>query len=741
MRVISSCLVATLAVAGLSTPAAAADADPVRLDVGLTGLADSAAVVAALGADVLDSDPVPGLDAITVDVPADRSAAVRAALAARTDVRYAEVGGLVLPYADPYDKANLTRLNWMSIPGAREVTTGSDDIVVAVVDSGVTPNADLGADRLTAGYDFVDGDADPADGGSHGTLLANLIAAPANGVGFTGICPRCRIMPVRVLRNPASGTATGSTANLAAGIVWAADHGAQIINLSLGTVADSPLLRDAIQHAVRKNAFVVGASGNDPGSARHYPAAIDEVLAVGVVGGQARNSPTDRWIDVRAFNGIAAMDPLGRPIVSGQSSAAAAATSGIAALVLAANPTFSPSEIRHAITDSATLLSKTQYSFDPRVVDALGAVTGVDRSDQEPPRFVSLGVDGGRLVGKTGLLISPTISDNVAVARVEFLLDGKVVQATEAADTPTPAYVRVSPPLDFVGEVEFAVRAYDHSGNVATEQATLRFDGRAPRGSIVSPAPGTLTRGPVDVVFSSPDKDLDYVHLDGAPMTQVPGTDLWKARMTLTRSSDVIVFAADEAWNNSEWRVPVVVDNAGPTASAVSPAANTRVRGTFTSTLSGAGDPSGIAKAELWANDRFVWQDTVAPYSLKVNTGSFSGNVKLIWRLTDKLGNTRYYTRTVVADNKAPTVSITKAPKNKAKVSGTVKVYVKASDASGIARVELIVNGKVVAKDTKTAYVLSIDSKTQPKTMKVTVRAYDKLGNVKYTSERTWYRR
>nr|BFE77366.1 hypothetical protein GCM10020092_106670 [Actinoplanes digitatis] len=150
VRVISSCLIATLAIAGISTPAAAADADPVRLDVGLTGLADPAAVVAALGDDVLDSDPVPGLDAITVDVPADRSAAVRAALTARTDVRYAEIGGLVLPYSDPYDQANLARLNTMSIPDAWEVTTGSEDIVVAMVDSGVTPNADLGADRLTA---------------------------------------------------------------------------------------------------------------------------------------------------------------------------------------------------------------------------------------------------------------------------------------------------------------------------------------------------------------------------------------------------------------------------------------------------------------------------------------------------------------------------------------------------------------------------------------------------------------
>ncbi|GID95545.1 Ig-like domain-containing protein [Amorphoplanes digitatis] len=85
----------------------------------------------------------------------------------------------------------------------------------------------------------------------------------------------------------------------------------------------------------------------------------------------------------------------------------------------------------------------------------------------------------------------------------------------------------------------------------------------------------------------------------------------------------------------------------------------------------------------------------------------------------------------------APTLSITKAPKSKAKVKGTVKVAVQ---ASGIARVELLTNGKVIAKDTTSAYLLSVNPTKQPKTMKVRIRAYDKLGNVAYTGTRTWYR-
>lgn len=118
-----------------------------------------------------------------------------------------------------------------------------------------------------------------------------------------------------------------------------------------------------------------------------------------------------------------------------------------------------------------------------------------------------------------------------------------------------------------------------------------------------------------------------------------------------------------------------------------------------------------------------------AGYSKKVATGKSSGTGKLVWKLTDKLGNPRSYTRIVIADNRAPSLSITKAPGNKAKVKGTVKVTVKASDASGIARVELLVNGKVAATDKTAGYVLRVNT-TRLKTMKVRVRAYDKLGNV-----------
>jgi hypothetical protein len=146
-------------------------------------------------------------------------------------------------------------------------TVGSPDVTVAVVDSGV----DLGhpdlVDRLRAdGHDFVDGDDDPSDENGHGTNVAGIIAATLdNGEGVAGLAPGVRILPVRVMNRRGA----GSDRSIARGIRYAADQGAQVINLSLGATltidADtvSEQVTSAIRYAQEKGALVVVAAGND----------------------------------------------------------------------------------------------------------------------------------------------------------------------------------------------------------------------------------------------------------------------------------------------------------------------------------------------------------------------------------------------------------------------------------------------------------------------------------------------
>jgi hypothetical protein len=229
---------------------------------------------------------------------------------------------------------------------------------------------------------------------------------------------------------------------------------------------------------------------------------------------------------------------------------------------------------------------------------------------------------------------------------------------------------------------------------------------------------------------------------DGAELAHVAGTNRWKGKAALDHFGRIYLKLLDKAGNEGYLEQYVRIDNEPPAAGTTSPAAGKRVRGTFTSTLSDVSDMSGVAKTELWANGKYVGVDRSEPYALAVRTGTYSGKLTLTWKASDRWGQSLTLpARTVTVDNAGPAVAITAAPKHKAKVKGTVKVFVKASDAAGIARVELLVNGKVVARDTTSGYLLSVNTSRQKKTMKVQVRAYDRVGNVKYTSIRTWHRK
>lgn len=189
---------------------------------------------------------------------------------------------------DPYGVANYAE-QWywyagMNLPGAWEVTTGSRSVTVAVVDSGIRyDHPDIG--NLVEGWDFVDGDADPLDPGepgkpigSHGTHVTGIIGALTNNSrGVAGINWSVSIMPVRVLGTDGAGT----VADVASGIRWAADRGANVINLSLGSTNHYDVLQEAVRYASGRGVILVAASGNEGASSLDYPAAYPEVIAVG----------------------------------------------------------------------------------------------------------------------------------------------------------------------------------------------------------------------------------------------------------------------------------------------------------------------------------------------------------------------------------------------------------------------------------------------------------------------------
>ncbi|MEU4423904.1 S8 family serine peptidase [Actinoplanes sp. NPDC024001] len=183
-------------------------------------------------------------------------------------------------------------------------------------------------------------------------------------------------------------------------------------------------------------------------------------------------------------------------------------------------------------------------------------------------------------------------------------------------------------------------------------------------------------------------------------------------------------------------------DTVPPTVTGMTPRQNAAVRGTVAVVPTGMTDAkSGIRAVELYVDGKHHSVDYASPWAPTLKTTGRNGAIKLQLRVTDKAGNRTWSpSRVVIADNVLPSVSITKGPKNKAKVKGTVTIKVKASDRSGISKVQLLVNGKVVATDTTAGYSLKFKVSKQKKKMKVRVRAYDKAGNVRYVTTRTYYR-
>ncbi|MFF8609289.1 type VII secretion-associated serine protease mycosin [Streptomyces sp. NPDC015346] len=252
-------------------------------------------------------------------------------------------------------------------------TTRGEGITVAVLDTGVdADHPDLAGSVLT-GKDLIGFGAKRGDRAwaRHGTAMAGIIAGHGHGPGredgVLGIAPGVKILPVRVIlegTDKARDKARKSRGTaLAEGIRWAADHGADVINLSLGDDSKSahPDAGEdaAVQYALAKGVSVVASAGNGGEKGDHisYPAAYPGVVAVTAVDrfGTRASFSTRRWYATVSAPGvdIVIADPDRRYYEGWGTSAAAAFVSGAVALVRAAHPDLTPAQVKRLLIDTA----------------------------------------------------------------------------------------------------------------------------------------------------------------------------------------------------------------------------------------------------------------------------------------------------------------------------------------------------------------------------------------------------
>lgn len=378
----------------------------------------------------------PALRAMVVRVPENELEATRTQLARNPDVRYVERNAIVQPQMEPNDPlfgAGQWGPQAIEGPAAWDLGVGVASTIVAVIDSGLDLTHPEFAGRILPGYDFANEDDDPMDDVGHGTHVAGIIgAAVNNNLGVAGVAGGVSLMPVKVLDADGLGTSWW----LAQGIVWAADHGARVANVSIGAAFASTYVADALQYASDRNMLVVAAAGNGGNSTPVYPAWFPLTVAVSALR-DATNLATYATygdaIDLAAPGSSVlstCLQSAGNAFCSmSGSSMAAPHVTGVAALVWSRNPDLTHAQVRTLLEETATNLGDPLYFGHGRVSAAAAVMAAPAPSLKIGDRvWFDSNRNGIQDSGETGLA-------NVAVN----LLTGETCGGAVTARTTTDA--------------------------------------------------------------------------------------------------------------------------------------------------------------------------------------------------------------------------------------------------------------------------------------------------------------
>lgn len=400
----------------------------------------------------------------------------------------------------PNDPSFITQwhLTKLDAPSAWNITTGSTAVPVAVIDSGVDGTHPDLAGKLIAGWNFLSGNNVTADVLGHGTAVAGTIgAATDNGVGISGLGWKTPIMPLVVL----NASDYASYSNVASAIIYAADHGVRIINVSICGTSSSSVLQNAVDYAWNKGALVFAAAGNQGSSALSYPAACARAIAVSSTEKtDARSSFSNYgpWITLSAPGNYILTTNRGGGY--GQwygTSFSSPIAAGVAAMALSVRPAMSRDTLLNLLKQTSDDLGTAgfdSYFGYGRVnaYKAVNAAASLSSDSTAPVTNITAPSQGATVSGLVS--VNAWATDAGGVAKCELYVDSKLTATGTAS-------VRFSWDSRLVanGSHALQVRCTDRSGNagaadrvvnVSNPVTTVTTDSVAPSVSIITLSDG-----------------------------------------------------------------------------------------------------------------------------------------------------------------------------------------------------------------------------------------------------------
>lgn len=426
---------------------------------------------------------IPQLKVHVIKVPAAARDAIERALSQKPEFQYVEknfIGeGLYVPNDPSYPSQ--WHLPKISAPTGWDVSLGSSQVIIAVIDSGVDSlHSDL-AGKVLAGYSFLTNTTDTTDVLGHGTAVSGTAAAlTGNLIGVAGVASQSPTLPLGVLDS----TNYATWANVSSAIIYATDHNAKVINISVGGPSYSSTLQNAVNYAWSKGAVIVASAGNNATNAAVYPAALTNVLAV-----SATNS-SDALASFSSFGSFVDVSAPGQSILTttrgggygywNGTSFSSPIVSGLAALIFSANPRLTNAQVTDLVRANSDDLGVAGYDpyFGYGRVNAARALQAALLT-QPPPlppidstaptANITSPSTNSTVIGTVNILVSA--SDNVGVSKVALYNDGKLIGTTSTS----PYVFSWNTRKVTKGAHSLHAKAHDAAGNIGTSASITVF--------------------------------------------------------------------------------------------------------------------------------------------------------------------------------------------------------------------------------------------------------------------------